>query len=386
MTETIGQGTSGQTILLIDDEKKLLLGLEAVMRRAGFTVYSTTSGTEGLSLAQTIHPDAIICDVMMPPPNGFEIKRKLAVDAATANIPFIFLTARTFSADKIAGLNLGADDYITKPFNIEELLARLRATLRRNELGRQSGLKEAGQAFDKLRDTISSNLAHEMRTPLNIIMASLELALREKYNTNSDDMRWYLDNIQVNTQKLTMLVTDLLILNDIDQHKTNKFRKKVDLQYHFMDPIKRLQARWSEKGINTNVYIEPDTVIYAPEVEFSHMVAHLADNAFKFSPDGRVINIELRKNGTGGCKLTIQDEGEGIPLELREKVFERFYQVHQGDTRQYPGLGLGLTISRAVAEAVGGSVTILGAEKGCKVRMIYPPGQLDWVPSSSHRN
>lgn len=128
-----------KNILIIDDEKKLVLGLRAVLQREGCTVFTANSGTEGLEMAKTKHPDLIICDVMMPPPNGFLLKKALQEDEHTASIPFIFLTARTVGADKIAGFNLGADDYITKPFNVDELLARLRAVMRRTELGRKRG-------------------------------------------------------------------------------------------------------------------------------------------------------------------------------------------------------------------------------------------------------
>lgn len=129
-------------ILLIDDEPNLLVGLSAIMQRAGYLVYSAGNGLDGLRLAQEQLPDLIICDVMMPPPNGFELRKRLAQTPATSVIPFIFLTARMAQGDKLAGLEAGADDYITKPFNREELLARVLAVLRRQEIGRQLGHRD----------------------------------------------------------------------------------------------------------------------------------------------------------------------------------------------------------------------------------------------------
>jgi DNA-binding response OmpR family regulator len=116
---------------MIDDEENLLFGLSAVLRRAGFVVLTATDGIKGLLVAQTGHPDLIISDVMMPPPNGFEMRKLLSQDPQTSSIPFIFLTARAAQGDKNFGLSIGADDYITKPFDSQELVARISAVLRR---------------------------------------------------------------------------------------------------------------------------------------------------------------------------------------------------------------------------------------------------------------
>jgi diguanylate cyclase (GGDEF)-like protein len=139
-------------ILLIDDEPNLLFGLTAVMKRAGFEVLTASNGKQGLERAQHDHPDMIVCDMMMPPPNGLQLKQLLAAEPATASIPFIFLTARTNMADKLAGLSSGADDYMTKPFKIEELLERVRTVLRRHEAAHQQGVNEAKVEIEQWRD------------------------------------------------------------------------------------------------------------------------------------------------------------------------------------------------------------------------------------------
>lgn len=138
----------GASVLLIDDERNLLLGLAAIMQRAGYLTYTADGGLEGLRLAQEKRPDLIVCDVMMPPPNGLELRKRLARIPETASIPFIFLTARLAQGDRLAGLEAGADDYITKPFNREELLARIAAVLRRQEIGRQLGRSERPEPTD----------------------------------------------------------------------------------------------------------------------------------------------------------------------------------------------------------------------------------------------
>ncbi len=360
-------------IVIVDDEEKLLLGLKAVMRRAGYEVAAAKNGSDALQLIQEAEPDLIICDVMMPQPNGFQLKKMLAEQPRCAEIPFIFLTARTGDADKIAGLNMGADDYITKPFNVDELLGHVQAILRRREIERQKAAREFEAKLDQMRHSVASNLSHELRTPLGVILAGLELALREKFAGNTANLDWYLKSSLESANHLSLLVNDLIILSDIDQGKLNKLRTPVNLRFRFLDPIQKIRAYYAEKNLELNIFIEDGVEVCAPEVEFSVMVSHLVDNACKFSPPGGRVTVQLTRRGKGGCTLRVSDEGPGIPPELREKVFERYYQIDHGDTRSYGGLGVGLTIARAIAESAGGRLAILDAATGCEALLEYPP-------------
>lgn len=122
-----------KSLLLIDDDPSLLIGLDGVLKYEGYKVFTAKHGNIGIDIAREYIPDLIVCDLMMPPPNGFDVLTALSQDPKTENIPFIFLTARAFETDKIKGLHLGADDYIVKPFLKGELLARIKAVLRRKE-------------------------------------------------------------------------------------------------------------------------------------------------------------------------------------------------------------------------------------------------------------
>lgn len=122
---------SSTRLLVIDDDKALLRGAGETLKREGFQVLLADNGKTGIQLAAEQMPDLVICDLMMPPPDGLEVLKTLSANPATAAIPFVFLTARTGENDKISSLDLGADDYVTKPFNKAELLARVRSLLRR---------------------------------------------------------------------------------------------------------------------------------------------------------------------------------------------------------------------------------------------------------------
>ena len=221
-------------------------------------------------------------------------------------------------------------------------------------------------------------MGHELRTPLGIILATLDLAIRDRFKNQENDLDSYLATVMHSAQRLSMLVNDLILLYDIDQHKVNRFRRPLDLRFRFIEPFQRVLERYQEKELDVQIKIDNGVTVHAPDTEFAQVVSHLVDNACKFSPNGGKVSVHLAANGNGGCILTVSDEGPGVPPELREKVFERYYQVSQGATRIYGGLGVGLTIARAVAEAVGGSVSIVDTNKGCSVRLIYPP-----VPANS---
>lgn len=150
-----------RSLLLIDDDPSLLIGLDGVLKYEGYKVFTAKHGNIGIEIAREQIPDLIVCDLMMPPPNGFDVLTSLSQDPKTKNIPFIFLTARTSETDKVQGLHLGADDYIVKPFLKSEFLARVKAVLRRKqkniaELGEVTN-REINELRKELTDLVSAS-------------------------------------------------------------------------------------------------------------------------------------------------------------------------------------------------------------------------------------
>jgi signal transduction histidine kinase len=369
---------SGQkTIVLIDDDQKFSFGLAAVLRRAGFHVLTAFNGVDGEKLIRMEKPDLILCDIMMPPPNGLQLKRELENDPQAGAIPFLFLTARTGQSDKIASLAIGADDYITKPFDVNELLARIEAVLRRNKLAYQRGVEDTTIAMEKLREGIKANFSHELRTPLTILLMSLDLVIREKFVEDNEELANYIHIANLSAFRLKFLIEDLEMLNAIDQNTINTVPQVVDLRFHLKNPVCEVLDKWAKKSLQIDWVIDPETIIHAPKNEFAHAVAHLVDNACKFSPEHGIVQISVKPNSIGGCIIEVSDQGIGIPVQYREKVFERYFQISQGITREYEGLGIGLTIARAIAQSQNGSLQILDSPPGCRVRMVLPPHELN---------
>ena len=368
---------TSKTILVIDDDKQLSFGLVAVLRREGFQVLSASNGNEGLAAIREKKPDVILCDIMMPPPNGIQVKKQLANDPILGQIPFLFLTARISPVDKVAGLENGADDYVTKPFDINELLARIQAVLRRDEYGHRRGIQTSLADLNKLRANISTNLSGEIRTPLTIILSTLELILNEKFSRDDDELGRYIHLASTNAHRLNFLTEDIEMLYKIDQGDLDFLKQRIDITFHLKNPINQVLKMWEKKQLNLQLTIDPEAILFAPRNHFQHIVAHLVDNACKFSPEKGKIKIEVQPDEEGGCYLEITDEGIGIPVEMREKVFERYFQISQGNTRKFGGLGIGLTIARTYTRAWGGDVLILDNPAGCRVRMVLPPYQMD---------
>jgi len=362
-------------ILVIDDEPAIRLGVAVAIRRHGLQVIEAVDGNEGLKKAREHLPDLIISDVMMPPPDGFELKRLLNSDPSTSSIPFIFLTARSGKDDRLAGIRDGADDYIAKPFGMDELIARLDALLRRVETERRRGREQmaeiARQDMEKLKNEILQNFHHELRTPLMNIIAPLELAINNKFS-DPELQSYFLRTALSNVDKLESLVSDIIILSNVDLVNLNPFRQSIDLDIHIIEPVYKRLERYASKELSFTYQIIGEGEIKAARREFTQSVLHLVDNAFKFSSQNGRVNLDIHPGLNGGVKIAVSDDGPGVPVELREKVFEKFYQVSQGDSRQHDGLGVGLTIARATFRHLGGDVKIVDSPDGCLVLAELP--------------
>lgn len=366
---------SNSTILIIDDEPALRLGLAAKIKRHGYDVATACDGKDGLQKARDILPDLIVSDVMMPPPNGFELRKLMAREPQLASIPFIFLTARTGIDDRVNGIRDGADDYITKPFETEELLARMEAVLRRVKVAQERGREEmretARQDMEKLKHEILQNFHHEMRTPLTNIVMPLELVVNSKFEDPEEQTR-FIRMALSNVDRLQSLVTDFILLTNIDHGNLNHIRQSISINDHILGPIQKRLERYKEKGLNFSYEVQGLGEIMAPRREFTHALIHLLDNAFKFCPAGGKVRLLIEVDTDGGVRITVANEGTPIAADLREKVFERYFQGSQGDSREHEGLGVGLFIARAVFQSLGGNVCILDDLKLCRMQAVLP--------------
>ena len=372
---TRDQHEDGPRVLLIEDEERLLMGLAAVMRRAGFAVQTASNGTAGLQEARQWRPDIIVCDVMMPPPDGFQLKAELSEELATASIPFVFLTARTSQQDKLRGIEAGADDYITKPFDREELVARVRAVLRRNDLGRQQGRTETEARLERLRSTLMGDVSQELRRPLAALLSTLEGALDRRAEPAQDRLLGFLETAHDSACRLSSLVADLTVLAQLDSDDELSPRP-LQGEAAVRTPATRCVEHWRRaemRDLDLDLRIDPTATVHAPLELVQRAVFHLVDNACKFTREGSTIRVELSRGCDGGSRLAVTDAGPGIPEELAERAFERFFTGFEDGSMLHGGLGVGLSIARQLARRLGGDVRVESSDAGCTVAMHLPP-------------
>jgi len=357
-------------ILVIDDEPAIRMGVVAALKRHGYGVIAAEDGRDGLQKAGEHLPDLIVSDVMMPPPNGFELRRLMAADPRLASIPFIFLTARAGVEDRISGIRDGADDYISKPFIMEELLTRIDGLLRRvrtaQERGREQMKEIARQDMERLKKEILQNFHHELQTPLMNIALPLELVVQNKFSDPAEQSK-FIKIALSNVDRLESLASDIVILSNIEHGELNSVRQSIDIGDHILGPARKRLERYKSKDLEFTHEVAANGEVKAPRREFAQAVLHLVDNAFKFSPQNGKVKLNIDTGMSGGVRIEVSDQGPGIPSDQREKVFEQFYQVSQGDSREHEGLGAGLTIARAVFRSLKGDVRILDSEYGCLV-------------------
>src|ERR1044072_8769735 len=268
------------TILIIDDEPALLLGLSAKIKGQGYQVVTASDGNEGMQKAKEVLPDLILSDVMMPPPNGFLLRRLMGQDPHLASIPFIFLTARSGVEDRVNGISDGAYDYITKPFVTEELFARIEAVLRRGQMSQERGREEARLSaqrdMEKLKSEILQNFHHELRTPLSNIIMPLELVVNKKFEDPEEQVQFVRTALS-SVDRLESLVTDFILLTNIDHGDLNRIRQRIDIENHILIPLQKRLDRYKPKELEFVHSIRGEGEIAAPRREFVHALVHLVD-------------------------------------------------------------------------------------------------------------
>ncbi|MBI4248666.1 MAG: response regulator [Elusimicrobia bacterium] len=370
-------------ILIVDDEFDLVEGMEALLASHGYGVATALSGAEGLAAAQEHAPDLILLDVMMPQMGGIEVCRRLKAISALREVPVLLITALHGTSDKVAGLDAGADDFITKPFEQAELLAKVRAFLRtkslRDELENSyNKLRE----LENLRDFLIHTIIHDLSGPLTAIQASLAFlqddAESEKGEISREDARKFLRTASQNCEQMTQLTDAILEVNRLELDKPALKQAPVDLMHLARACLERMEPR--RKQVNVAFLTRfPAALppVPADEALLGRVLINLLTNSLKFTRPPGSITVCLREvPGEGQVECAIQDTGMGIPTENLEKIFDKFFQG-RGSRR---GFGLGLAFCKLAVEAHGGKIwaeSETGAGSRFVFRLPMPPAGPD---------
>ncbi len=349
---------SDYKILIVDDVVSNVLLLKILLTNEKFQVCTANCGNMCIEQAKTEKPDLILLDVMMPDISGFDTAVILKKDPATSDIPIIFLTALNNPSDLVHGFQVGANDFLTKPFNKEELVVRVmhQITLVAAKRLIQKQNEELRATINN-RDKMYSVIAHDLRSPmasirmvLNLIVSSVApdvvgpeiFELLDKANKESEECHDLLDNLlkwtKSQTGRLSVVIQDL-DLNDIIPGVVDIFEmiagtKKIKLQY---------------TGTASPLIVKADNDM------LKTVVRNFMSNAIKFSPEGSTIDIIMSSDGDF-AKVSVRDHGVGIAPERLENIF------HKGETTYgtsgEEGSGLGLQLCADFSRKMGGDVMV----------------------------
>jgi two-component system sensor histidine kinase/response regulator len=358
-------------ILVIEDEKLLLEEVLDLLNFGDYEGLGAANGLEGVNLARQQPPDLIICDIMMPEMNGFEVLHQLRSDPLTEGIPFIFLTARVEKNDMRHGMELGADDYLTKPFTHDELFKAINA-----RLSKQASVQRfTNKAMDELRHSLLLTLPHELRTPLVGILGYGEFLATEAESFSPEDVAKMGRTIVNSAQRLHHLIENYLIYAQIEIIGDDAKRSSAVLGNGVTqnpEDIVTLEAcRIAEHFDRPNdLQIETNGVpINIGEDHFRKIIAELVDNAFKFSKPGTPIKVNALP-GRDTLLIAIGDYGRGMTHEQIKQIgaymqFERKFYEQQGS-------GLGLIIAKRLVELYGGKFSIESVpQHGTSIILIF---------------
>lgn len=366
-------------VLLVDHDEHWVSRLRLALARAGCDVESIPTNGNLLETVGAVDPDLVICHTTDGLGGPSELPEVLIQDPVSAAIPTIFVGESDEPPMDLAPLMAEAHRYIGAPRGVDGEAARILALM-----PEVTGLPipralEAVRDGDQDRPASSSEPARNVDALLQRLLHAVQRALALSPAGEASVRRGLVESALTDTLRLHYLLRDLVFISRLDEGDVCSVREVLSTDLDVARPIRDCIGLCDDRHLDVCTTIDPDAHVHACRYGFALAVHHLVDNACRYGPEGGRIDVHLAANGIGGCVLTVRDEGPGIPEALRDRVFDRHYQIG-GDDRRSPGLGVGLTIARAFARAHGGDVTLLDTDRGCGVRMSLPPApaDVDW--------
>ncbi len=355
------------SVMIVDDLPANLRLMARMLQKEKFRVRPFPSGRLALSSAHQDPPDLIVLDISMPEMDGYQVCAHLKASAALRDIPVIFLSALDDTVDKVRAFKAGGVDYVTKPFQLEEIRARISTHLTHRQLERelvtrneqlQTSLDRL-QELENLRDGLVHMLVHDMRSPLTAILNNCDYLTQTLPTRPTDESLEVLGDIQSGAVRLSGMINELLDVNRLESGELPLMRTEIAPMVLLEQSItglyhRALRSRISIQGSATSP-ISCDTRL------MQRVVCNLLDNARKYAPPLTPITLKVRES-PAGFFLEVIDQGPGVPADLQDRIFEKFVCLERQSTRH--SAGLGLTFCKLVVEAHGGQIGVDDAPSG----------------------
>ena len=344
-------------VLIVDDDRIIVEILKQSLSLAGYHVSSAYDGVEGLELARQSMPDIILLDVMMPKLDGYSVCQALKQDPETNMIPVIILTALTDRDDKLKALEVGADEFIRKPPDRQELLIRIKSLLRTKKLhDKVQASYQSLRELEQAKNDFTYMMVHDMRGPLGSIMSSLELLHNNLPKMNSEMRDVLLTSSLLAGRRIMTMMEAMLDVQRLESGQMPVCIEPASIRDVIKEAVQAVQPLLQVDQVHIDIKtVQPAESIPLDRELLERIMNNLLLNAIKFSPQGGRIGIWTQV-ARKWVIVNVADQGPGIPDSYREKVFEKFFQVEPEKRRT--GVGLGLAFCKMAAEAMHGRIWV----------------------------
>ncbi len=340
-------------ILLVDDHPTNVAILEEILGEH-YTLQTASCGEEALVIAPDFQPALILLDIMMPGIGGYETCRRLRAHPSLRHTKIIMVSARALVSERLQGYEAGAHDYITKPFDEEELMAKVRVYLRLTSL----------EEVEQLTSNVLTLLSHETRTPLNGMLPPLQM-LREDKDMAPEERQMWLEVVYESATALHRLVEKVCALSAMQAGQWDFRYTREDLCAVVQGAVENATAAAAARAVTLTSELPRAAIITMDPLQIQQVVTALLENATRFSPRGGRVEVRVRRANGSVC-LTVTDQGIGIAPDVLPRVFEAF--APPDITHHTAGHGLSLAIARQIILAHQGT---LGVESTPSVETIF---------------
>jgi two-component system, sensor histidine kinase len=379
-------------ILIVDDNPSNVKILKE--RLESYKLEVANSGEDALKIAPVFAPDLILLDVMMPGMNGYEVCRKIRVNSKLKGAKIIMISAKALRSERLQGYDVGADDYIVKPFDGQELLAKVQVYLRlksteefnrslkkevREQTGKLREAKEAAEAANRAKDKFISTMTHELRNPLTSVIGCSDLLTMQCDGALTEQQLHYVNLIRQAGNHLSNLVSEVFDVVKIDRNVVELDLSSFSAAGFIDATVDMIRNQLKAKDLNVTVKIDPKlTRMTGDNRRCKQILLNLLSNAVKYTDHGGSIEIHAKKDGDSSVRISVADNGIGIKEEHQQKLFSEFYQVDRRRDEKLGGTGIGLALTRRLVELHGGKIGVKSKNReGSKFWFTLPIVKLD---------